>query len=785
MIAPSGKVSADQRYTAARPCPICGGHEGLPRGRGERCTGYLAASGKSAFCERRESDEAVESATGTLYRHRLGHADRHDRPRPSANGKPKGKGPGHETLRGAALSYAQWSRTEKGVDLGELAGEWVYEGPDGKPHMAACRFEAADGGKTYRPFHRGADRRWRSGDPEGPLPLYRLPTLAEADLVVVCEGEKAADAVRSLGLVATTPAHGAKNPHLSDLTPLAGKSVVILPDNDEPGRKFAEKVVEMLSALDPRPTVRVVELPGLPPKGDAAEWIAGGGTRADLLGLIEAADPVEAIDLGMGAAEARPEFTNYVLVPGNGDGDRPRKEAIDQPEVLAALDRLTGGWPKRVGGALFAHDGTDAEPITITGADQLFAWLGGKARIAWSDGASFVGQRRLHEALKMGADSFEAIERHPHFPPVQGVYYAHSPVVVGRADGSALERLLDLFCPATDADRELIRAFVLTLFWGGPAGKRPMFLAEGPEDDPLGGRGVGKSDLFGILAGLVGGAFSNISTRDDISAITKRIINDKSRKRCVLFDNVKSERFSWAELEGMITGPTIGGHLMYVGDEARPNLLTYCMTINGASLSEDLAQRTVMIRLDRPKSYDRDGEAWSDAAARFVAENRAAIIADVAATFGRPAVEIKSMQRWASWTHGVLARCNDPFRVQNVIVERQDGINDDRAASDEFGRFLAPKIEAQFRRPAAALVAWIRSEALVPIVAEFTGERITPLNVSKKINRFRPRELAKRDRKDSKGWLWTGSDADPASRPVEWIFPAARPADSPASGDRW
>lgn len=67
-------------------------------------------------------------------------------------------------------------------------------------------------------------------------PLYRLPEIGDAR-VFVCEGEKAADRARSIGLNATASANGSKAANKTDWRPLAGRKVHILPDNDEPGRK--------------------------------------------------------------------------------------------------------------------------------------------------------------------------------------------------------------------------------------------------------------------------------------------------------------------------------------------------------------------------------------------------------------------------------------------------------------------------------------------------------------------------------------------------------------------
>jgi hypothetical protein len=61
--------------------------------------------------------------------------------------------------------------------------------------------------------------------------------------------------------------------------------VVILPDNDEPGRKHAQQVAATLQGI--AASVKIVDLPDLPPKGDVSNWIAAGGTAKKLFSLVE------------------------------------------------------------------------------------------------------------------------------------------------------------------------------------------------------------------------------------------------------------------------------------------------------------------------------------------------------------------------------------------------------------------------------------------------------------------------------------------------------------------
>ncbi|MEL0094840.1 MAG: AAA family ATPase, partial [Planctomycetaceae bacterium] len=76
-------------------------------------------------------------------------------------------------------------------------------------------------------------------------------------------------------LVATTSMCGAGASAGTDWSPLADKHVVILPDCDSDGQKYAEDVTKLLNELNRLPkSIRIVALPGLTKKQDAFDWIA-------------------------------------------------------------------------------------------------------------------------------------------------------------------------------------------------------------------------------------------------------------------------------------------------------------------------------------------------------------------------------------------------------------------------------------------------------------------------------------------------------------------------------
>ena len=104
-----------------------------------------------------------------------------------------------------------------------------------------CRWEVKD----------GRDWNYAEGLDLASLPLYEhreiLMGASARDPVVVCESESSVDAMLKAGIYATTWAGGAASPQLHTLKQaLAGARVVLIPDNDPPGRKCGEAIADAL-----------------------------------------------------------------------------------------------------------------------------------------------------------------------------------------------------------------------------------------------------------------------------------------------------------------------------------------------------------------------------------------------------------------------------------------------------------------------------------------------------------------------------------------------------------
>ena len=185
----------------------------------------------------------------------------------------------HATLEAASAAALYGVRHEDGCAGYNIVGDWKFTNAAGNEVAHILRMEdEAHGrkGKKFRPVCRDGGG-WRVGDPVGLWPLYGLAELVapanHARVVYACEGEGKTDAARAIGLLATASSHGANSAKKTDWTPLAGREVVILPDNDPAGEGYAAAVLEIISALVPPARARIVHLPDLPAGGDIREFI--------------------------------------------------------------------------------------------------------------------------------------------------------------------------------------------------------------------------------------------------------------------------------------------------------------------------------------------------------------------------------------------------------------------------------------------------------------------------------------------------------------------------------
>lgn len=259
-------VNPAQRCTKQHPCRVYGGFDQTDRGQGIRCYGFLSDDGKWAHCTREDhAGPLTQEPKSETYAHRLIRdchcGTSHDASPPPIQPTSNGSSPTKETI-------------------------YDYIDEDGKLLFQVVRRTKPSGGKSFFQRRPDGNGTWIWGR-EGVMPvLYGLPELVAADPakpVFIVEGEKDRDRLVEQGLVATTNPGGAGMwlPEFGRW--LQDRHVVIIPDNDKVGRDHATQVAQRLQEF--ARSIRVLELPDLPDKGDVSNWLNQGHTGDELVDL--------------------------------------------------------------------------------------------------------------------------------------------------------------------------------------------------------------------------------------------------------------------------------------------------------------------------------------------------------------------------------------------------------------------------------------------------------------------------------------------------------------------
>jgi RecA-family ATPase len=184
------------------------------------------------------------------------------------------------------------NRPAPAASPGRVVAHFDYTNENGRVLYRIERVEPGRNGrrKDFRVRHPDSSGGWAAGlNGFEPVPYHLADVAGSApeEPIFIVEGEKKADALVKLGRVATCNPFGAGKWPASFARHLAGRHVVILPDNDAPGRAHAEDVAAKIR--DTVASVVRVDLPGLPDKGDIIDWLATGGTAEGLTLLVEGA----------------------------------------------------------------------------------------------------------------------------------------------------------------------------------------------------------------------------------------------------------------------------------------------------------------------------------------------------------------------------------------------------------------------------------------------------------------------------------------------------------------
>jgi putative DNA primase/helicase len=397
--------------------------------------------------------------------------------------------------------------------LGEPSKRWTYLDPRGQVLGFVLRFDIKGSGKEIRSLvfaeHERWGRQWRwLGFPRPRRPLYGLDRLAarpEAP-VVVCEGEKSADAAAQLlpVYVTVTSPGGSKAAKAADWSALTGRKVTIWRDADEAGEGYAADVVELLAKLSPPVAVSIVTPPeGVDEGWDAADALNQGWISARAVELVAAAKPAAEIEGTAAGGNTRKPAAGLMLDfiseaelwHSPEDISYATVQVDDHRENLEIGSRGFRAWLYcRAFQANGRAPPADAVEATVRLADALA--LRGPCHPTWRRVAEHSGKIYLDlcdgrwRAVQIDAQGWRIVD---HVPPkflrVRGAEALPEPEA-----GEAIEGLRGFINVESDNDFRLICAFLAAAI--RPRGPYPVLMIGGEQ-------GSSKSTSAKVLRALI------------------------------------------------------------------------------------------------------------------------------------------------------------------------------------------------------------------------------------------------------------------------------------------
>ena len=318
----------------------------------------------------------------------------------------------------------------------------------------------------------------------------------------------------------------------------------------------------------------------------------------------------------------------------------------------------------KIGGDLFGKKNKKLIPIVKT--TGLMTWLHGIEKTPYFRTApGFVKEEQIYEAaIRHMDDDYEFLSETPIYP-ASNLIYMNCDYVEPGANG-ALDELLQLFNPATEYDAALLKSIFCTVAWSEGFGKKPFMLITVDQIN------TGKTTLLEKVASFFKGGTA-LSTKSEHSNRMKEILILRNN-RVVYFDNVRVPNWSDPGLESVITSPFIQAHRLYHGAVQIPNIYTYMATLNDPNVSEDLASRSVPIKLESPRIKIED---WEEQVDKFLSDNRDRLFADIGALITAPRVNnFSTKTRFPLWEKTILQKHKvSTIEIADYIKASQNSIN--------------------------------------------------------------------------------------------------------------
>ena len=524
-----------------------------------------------------------------------------------------------------------------------------YKHGDGKLLFQSVRYDPKDF-RQRRPDDNGG---WIWDLNGASLVPYRLPELTSADpaeSVFIVEGERDVETLRDLGLLATCNPMGAGkwredfNEHLRD------RAVVVCEDNDSAGHDHARNVAEQLHGT--AKSVRIVTLPNLDHHGDVTDWIREQRAAGK-------ADPDIKLELHRLSDEAPEWQTNRVvrerpsIVINNRQLDDVTRQAWES--IVAYNDPPTvfrfGGCPAR----LDATDTGEVLPLplrkdeacemmarsadwireTEEGPRDTFPSMRVVANILATPDPPLPVLERIVSAPIIAPDG--RVRTEPGYDPAARVVVATRGLKVpnvsedptdeeiSRARELLHDELVGDFPFVDEASRAHAVALVLLPFVRSTIdGSTPFHIVDASAP------GTGKSLLVATATAITNGrptsAMSGAQTEEEWRKRVTAGLRDGSSHFCL--DNLRSTLDS-AALAAALTAETWSDRLLGVSTIVRlPIRCTWVVTGNNVATSEEIARRSILIRMDAgvEKPWLRPKDSFRHPLPNWAIRNRGRII---------------------------------------------------------------------------------------------------------------------------------------------------------------
>ena len=523
--------------------------------------------------------------------------------------------------------------------------------------------------------------------------LYNLPGIKEASTVIFVEGEKCADALIKQGIAATTLDSGANsrwdrkyNSHLK------GKSVFVLPDNDDAGIKYAKRIQYYL------PWAVVKKLPYTKPKEDIADLLAAGFKVEDIEGLpnLEEEKTSKASNEDVSyAGDKRQSSEVLIEIIKNQDvklflneNNEPFAEiAIDGHKELYALDsnefRL---WTQKA-----YHDNT-RKAIRKDGVTQVTEILAAETRFGASSEICRLSNRvgllgtdfwydltnRKWSAVKITSSGWSIVSDVPRV----FTRYRHQLEQVKPISGGDIRSIFK-YVNMSEEFQLLFLCWLVSCFVPDIPHPMPIFTGE---------KGAAKSTACVLTKRIIDPSVLETLT---LSKDERSLVVNLQQHYYLPFDNVSAISNDVSDtLCRAITGGAVQQRKLHTNGEDYIFTFKRCLAINGISNvanRSDLLDRSIIFELERvPEDKRRE---LNEVYAEFEAD-RPYILGAVFDTLSKamkiyPTVKLSRMTRMADfcrWGYAiaeVIGGDGDKFLDEykaNQALENTEAINSDTVA---------------------------------------------------------------------------------------------------------